>query len=798
METKSSGTGTLLKALALGLLAITCPATEAVGMTISTEGSPWLKLRNAAPSIASGPENGPGLALAAADFDEDGVADLVSGFGSAAGGFLTVQRGNVDAIYPHSAEAKERRQRGEYIDSAFYPASRTIALPEAAEFLGAGDFDADGHWDVVAARSGSTRLYWLRGDGRGNLGEANAIELTGAVTALATGEVNRVDGLTDLVVGIVAANGARALVFESPEGALRRAPESLALAAPANSIAVGQLGRGDSKDVAIAAGNEVIIVSGRDRKLSQDATRQAEVHPAEMTQTTFDSAVTSIAIGDFTGDAGQELAALTSDGSLRVLNQDTAAPIPGGNNLRVNARMTLQSANSSADGSKPVQLLAAKVSALPKDDLLLVGGTNAVQIVTVREADPRDGASQLSKAGSERISLAASLTAESEVTAVLPMRLNSDALSDLVSLSKEGGPPVVIESHGAGIFVVNATGNTNDKLPGDGVCEDTTGNCTFSAAIQESNAHPGADTINFNLPGGGPHTLSPNFGQSFDQPVTVDGTTQPIGRVEIVANGFFPFQFYGGNSVLRGISTYANGTAIFLVSDGNIVEGNYIGFRSDGTKPIGFGTSGSGITFRGGPNSAFVGNNNFIGGTTAQARNVISNCQNAFQLSGAGNVIRGNYIGTNVAGTAALSNGRAFFVDSAPDVTIGGATAGAGNLISGNTAQQTILIGLAAAIIQGNYIGTTADGTQPIANGGIAIDIGGDKAVTIGGTAPSARNVIAASSLGIRVAQSGSGSALVQGNFIGTNAAGTGALPNLSHGVILEGSNAVVGGAVSG
>ena len=73
-----------------------------------------------------------GLALATADFDEDGVPDLVAGFGDSAGaGGVNIQRGNVDAIYPNPAlvysihENLEARLAGELIGNGF----RTDANP---------------------------------------------------------------------------------------------------------------------------------------------------------------------------------------------------------------------------------------------------------------------------------------------------------------------------------------------------------------------------------------------------------------------------------------------------------------------------------------------------------------------------------------------------------------------------------------------------------------------------------------------------------------------------------------------
>ncbi|MEP6901799.1 MAG: hypothetical protein ABJA66_08620 [Actinomycetota bacterium] len=54
-------------------------------------------------------------------------------------------RGNVDAVYPNSPEAKERKARGEFTDASFLGPTQLFVLPVTPDFLAAGDFDADGH-----------------------------------------------------------------------------------------------------------------------------------------------------------------------------------------------------------------------------------------------------------------------------------------------------------------------------------------------------------------------------------------------------------------------------------------------------------------------------------------------------------------------------------------------------------------------------------------------------------------------------------------------------------------------------
>src|SRR5438552_3588649 len=191
------------------------------------------------------------LALASGDFDEDGVPDLISAFAGSAGvppasGFITLHRGNVDSIYPNTREAEERKARGEFTDAPFLSPAKVFEVPSEPDFIGAGDFDADGHLDVVMAARGGNHLYWMAGDGHGGFGSTPVIELPGRVTAMTVGEINRRDGLADVVIGIdrsanagsagvppavdegaggTPAYRAQLLIFEGPEGALKHEPE---------------------------------------------------------------------------------------------------------------------------------------------------------------------------------------------------------------------------------------------------------------------------------------------------------------------------------------------------------------------------------------------------------------------------------------------------------------------------------------------------------------------------------------------------------------------------------------------
>ena len=309
-----------------------------------------------------------------------------------------------------------------------------------------------------------------------------------------------------------------------------------------------------------------------------------------------------------------------------------------------------------------------------------------------------------------------------------------------------------------------------------------------------ANATPGADTIVFNIPGAGVHTVNLSFAlPEITDPVVIDATTQPgyagVPLIELNGAGVGAnsagFRITAGGSTIRGfvINRFTNSFgAIFIIGNGsNVIQANYIGLNSTGT--VG----------RANVNGIIVSdsNNNLIGGTTSAARNVISsNSFDGITVSGSGNQISGNFIGTNASGTSALGNGiSGVQVNGGSTVNnvIGGTTPGAGNLISGN--QRGITMNSDGALIQGNLIGTDVSGTLAVGNG---IGIQASAANTIiGGTVAGARNVISGNS-GDGVGFGGTGSRL-EGNFIGTDITGTMALGNGGSGVV-AGNGALIGG----
>lgn len=710
------------------------------------------------------------LSLASADFDEDGVPDLIVGYGRRGGGIITVHRGNLDSIYPNNPEAQIRKAHGTYTNSPFLSPAHVFDVAEAVDFVGAGDFDGDSHCDVVTAAREASALWLFSGDGNGSLARSRRIDLPGRVTALVTGEINRPDGLADVVVGVVTMNGPEALVFESPEGALRGKPEAHSLPAEATSMALGRLDADYTIDLAVGSGSELTLVYGRDRKLSLDEMRQSEVPKAIIGRRTFSFNIKSVAIGDFTADFQSGLSLLSDDGAVYLLSGTIKKD-------KRNDRVEMRAIELLSRGPWPAasQLVCARVSSVPADSLLVLDSANHKLHIVVRSADPR-----LQDSSAESVSL----DVEDEPMAILPMRLNVDALSDLVVLRKGQSTPTIVMTEPLATFVVT---NTNDSGAG-----------SFRQAILDANNSPGADAISFNIPSSGVPTITPLVTlPTISGAVTIDGTTQGAGKVElngqsvVGSKGLF---VTGGNSVIRGmVINRGFDPEIYLATNGgNLIEDNFLGTDVAGSANVG---SHWGV----GIESA---SNNMIGGTTTAARNIISGNFAAgvqtFRI-GSGiiptqNIVQGNFIGLNVAGTEAIGSSAVGVNLSGINNTIRNNVISANSFGTEDNSAVKISNGSDGNLVQGNLIGTDASGNNSnveLKNDiGITIQGSGN---TIGGSTAALRNIISGNrEWGVAIT-SGSGNH-VQGNLIGTGLNGA-ALPNGSDGIIVSNSSSnIIGG----
>ncbi len=718
--------------------------------------------------------------VAAADFDEDGTPDLVAAGVSSAGAGVQWQRGNPAAVYPRSRSALSLREQAEdaaAIATPFLSATVMVPLPIAPDFLAAGDFDADGHADVATAARGDATLYWLRGDGQGGFERARARALPGAVTAWQAGEINRADGLADLVIGVRTEEQSLLLVYEGPSGALQAAPETFALPAAAAGIALGDVDGDAMFDVAVAAGERLWLAQGRDRRLSHDRLSRAAVRPALVWQQPFAAPLRAVAVGGFTTPAAREVAVLLDDGALQILAPPrfTAEAEAAAAPVSPRFAATLQLVAGSA-----AQLIPARVASQPTEQLIVLDPQQEqLQVVEAAADAARPGRLALAH---QKVGGHFKLETSGAARAVLPLRLNGDALDDLVVLSSATEAPQFLLSAPEAVFTVT---NVNESGPG-----------SLRQAITDANNSPGSDSIAFNLGNGAAAINATSPYPTITEAVTIDGATQPgFADKPLIVLAGYGFVITGGNSVVRGL--VMNGSSSIFIETGgnNIIEGNFLGVTPDGMNAT---PNGSGVVLYSG--------NNRVGGTTAAARNILANNHRSVSVSTAaanGNLIQGNYIGLDVTGNRALGAFDNIGIDlgGGLNTVVGGTAAGAGNVISGGQKYGVHFLGDARGTrIQGNLFGLNAAGTAAVPNllSGISLQLGPD--TIIGGTTPAARNVLSGhQQYGIEVFANDTSGIQIQGNYVGTDVTGTQALGNQTGGIAFGGvRGGLIGGTVSG
>lgn len=356
-------------------------------------------------------------------------------------------------------------------------------------------------------------------------------------------------------------------------------------------------------------------------------------------------------------------------------------------------------------------------------------------------------------------------------------------------------------------FVNNLSANTQRDFTGtrqDFVVTNTNdrGAGSLRQAIINANLTFGADRIVFQIPGSGVQTIRPvsTLPEIID-PVTIDGTTQPGsgGSLLIELDGSTSSSSQSGltiscgNSTVRGmvINRYGDSAINLKTVGGNHIEGNIIGLDPTGSI---IRRNQNGISIN-------VSAGNFIGGVTPAQRNLISGNGRGIYIVAGASQIKGNYIGTNAAGTTGLGNGYGILMENfsgLPPSTsnqIGGTETGARNLISGNSIGiETSGLG---TIIQGNLIGTDVSGTTKVGNDTIGVKVRVSE-VVLGGTTPAARNIISGNGEGVEVGLFFGPDPFIifKGNYIGTDITGNSKLGNTT-GVSFSGRG-TIGGTEAG
>jgi len=340
-----------------------------------------------------------------------------------------------------------------------------------------------------------------------------------------------------------------------------------------------------------------------------------------------------------------------------------------------------------------------------------------------------------------------------------------------------GGPALVLGSlmllaNAAFAATITVTTRDDDLTPNDGsvslreaIVAINAGNDLGDPDVTAEN--PGTfgtnDTINFDIPSNGVQTISVGASAGASS-IALPALTKPM-----LINGY--------SQPLAVANTLANADNAHLLIE---LDGANAGADADGLR-LGFGSGGSSI--RGLVINRFSGN-----GIDVQTSN---------------NAIGGNFIGTNVLGDAAEANqGDGIRVETSFNNTIGGTSPAARNVISGNNSDGihlllTALFVPAGNVIEGNFIGVNAAGTGPVAfrpsdgtlagNALFGVEISTGYENTVGGTIAGSRNVIGLNLDGIEL-DDGAQTNYIEGNFVGVGADGVTAVGQELHGIALRSS----------
>jgi len=371
---------------------------------------------------------------------------------------------------------------------------------------------------------------------------------------------------------------------------------------------------------------------------------------------------------------------------------------------------------------------------------------------------------------------------------------------------------------GASFVVDTAIDDPGITLQG---CSVAAGDCSLRGAITRANLSSAGDVITF-APGVFPATITigsnlpliSGGGDTIDGTgagVVIDGTGEsqafPCVWVTSAGNTIKGLQITDcSDGIVVSIAgsndnTFGPGNVLFdntfgitiaNPTTGNVVLGNKIGTDATGTSTPADFANAAGVQVH--------GDNNTIGGASPADRNIISGNSGSgifISVVGQGNVVLGNYIGTDVTGTVDLGNTFDGVLLQGSGNFIGGSNAGEGNLISSNATNVNIQFEASDAnVVSGNIIGPNVNGVSAGMTSGTNVQVTGGADNNVVGPG----NVVSGGTFGVLIEAGDTTGNVVKGNLIGTNLVGTAAVPNTASGVAVTGGAAgnTVGGIAPG
>ncbi|MCS6817006.1 MAG: FG-GAP-like repeat-containing protein [Blastocatellia bacterium] len=852
---------------------------ERIGLLVQGRGEPELTLQNG----RNLPEDRPGdggrsgvswpTRLSYGDFNGDGWLDLLIAYARTGGGELALRFGNgrgdfttplrvpVVGQEPSALLVEDFDQDGaldvavgytdEPVVSIYMGTGRgslqwkeDVRLGLMVSGLASGDFNRDGMPDLLVASSSPPFLALLPADRRGQFGTPwfFSLNVSGAVLSLGEVRVADLDG-DGRLDGIVLYRGQRsgvAVLYGAEDGKFSY-PQFLSAGVALEGLAIGDFDQDKRTDIVVtdAASGSIFVLRGRENRMfTSPMSFHAGTLPGPLTianlnndgypdlavvergsnritvllgnaSGAFDRSVSydvdsppvAVVAGRFRQGALDDLVVAKQGGATVAIALNAPPTIvvtTTADEVRQDGRVSLREAILAANGNPPNPDVpsgrgnAPDVIGFDLPEAQRSGGVFTIRVSAELGPLPRltdggttiDGTTQRGFAGTPIIVLDGS-----QAGAV-------DGLTIASSLNVVRG--VVVSGFGShGIRIVGGEAPvTGNVIAGCYIGTDASGQRARGNGL--AGIHISGDSVSNTLIGGTAaadrNVISGNGGDGIE----VRGlarNTQIVGNyIGVAADGRTPLPNGGAGLLLTGADNVTiGGTAS---GAGNVISGNSrhglqvrnsTGVRAQGNL-IGVDARGAAVV-KNGDDGIFLADvfNAQIGGVSASARNVISgNEGNGVTLvRSTGSKIQGNYIGTDATGRQALGNGGAgIHVDfNSPNNLIGGAVEGAGNVISGNRGSGLFLgAGALGTQVFGNRIGVDATGQVALGNGGDGITANGGGNHQIGSSESVARNIISGNA-GDGVKLLNASENRLVGNAIGTDAGGTIALPNGGNGV---------------
>jgi CSLREA domain-containing protein len=718
--------------------------------------------------------------MASGDFDSDGVVDLVAVFAGSSGPVGLLRRGNRAAIYGLTGAD----------ESAWTGSAETFSLPVIPDFVEAGDFDADGHMDLLVASRRSRHLYLLPGDGAGAFGTPMDVTLGGLPTALVAGQIGPLDQYPDIAVATAAEVGGALNLFLRPKALRTASPQKIRTRRALTDLEIGLLDDDWNYDLLGVEGSDLLLFAGSPLGL------------ANPRRISTGAPILDVAIGDFQGDRRSEIVTVSTGGAVYLVSPWTG---------------DVQSGPGPSGGGR-LYLESLKVSTYGKTDLALINSAaGTIDILSEPFFNVLSPARTLGEVAHLPVPAGAipRIDIGRPLVGILPLRLNRDALDDIAVLTKDSATRWITEVKTVprAVFIVNSGTNFDDIDWGDGVCDSSFEagvQCSLRAAIKEANLAAGADEIRFSI-----GTIDPGLPLTLTEAVTIDGTLTPgyAGAPVVQLERFGGMSIPAPNCAIRGL-TFTDGRDVLVLGEsggGTVIEANWFGLDPTETPAPNLGDA---VEIR--------SSNNTVGGLVPEARNVIAGWDATSEThQGHGvhmigemateNVIVGNYFGVSASGTGFLGGIHGVMLEKGPSNNqIGSLASGGANVIANQRDLGVYITSVvfgqfteppsANNLILGNLIGTDATGTQALPNSaGIRVQLNSPNTRIVG-------NVVAASVTtsgnfegfaagnGIEISHANTAGTVIQGNWIGIDQTGMIQLGNQSAGIELADADSVVVG----